>query len=178
MKINGLIRFNFLLLLLCASCGNDVIEKEIITPKIYFEMHYENDAWGMHREAGFVITGAGLVTKFDNPATWNSSDRTLTPQQVLDNLNQTTATSVTISSNELSAYTNLIPTITTSEFSKKVSGGNDRGIFLYYAYQLNPTTGNYDPILLEQDGDWKMSNKDESAIKIATWLKEVRDKIQ
>ncbi len=177
MKIKGLFQFNFLLLLLCASCGNDVVEKQAVSPKLYFEMHYENEAWG-HRETGFIVNGLGLVSKFDNPTKWNTATKSLSAQEVMQNLQQTTATNLTIDAKELASFTALIPEIKTSNYSTKISGGNDRGLFLYYAYQLNSETGNYDPILLEQDGDLKTFNKDESAIKITRWLKEIRTKIQ
>ena len=170
MKIRSL-HLKFLLLAFLTGCVEDDIVKTENTT-VYFEVNHSNDAWNTQRK-GFVIDEAGNVRIYENPVKWieaDSSKGMLTIADIQENISKTVLSDKKVDAATLKAYTEKIPLISMEEYTKRIPGGTDMGITSYYAYRFDSKKQVYIPILLSETGDWKMQNKDQSAIEISGWL--------
>ncbi len=177
--------FSFIFLATLAGCVDHEIDtKQVAATQnqdIYFEVSYTNSAWGKNRYEGFVVDQDGRIRTYENPASWHKpidNQTSLTSAEIKENLKETTLTDVQISATALKSYVDKIPSITTTEFSKRVPNGNDMGQTKFYAYRFDTKAGTYTPILLNETGDWKMQNKDKTAIEISTWLETLQTEVK
>ncbi|WP_025764229.1 hypothetical protein [Dyadobacter tibetensis] len=168
----------FAMLLLCMACADDSIEK--VTPKqeLYFEVNYSNNAWG-NQFKGFLINNRGQVLQYDLPAQWNKANVGvgLTAEQVKENLEIATLVDEKVDSSLFERQVQAIALLGAPSFSKRVSGGADRGTVLYYAYKFDTEKGNYTPILLAEAGDWEKHRLDPEAQNLLVWLQEIEQKL-
>lgn len=177
--------FSLVILAAFTGCVGQEIDsnKFSATPEqeIYFEVSYKNSAWEKGRHEGFVVDHDGKIRTYTNPASWHKpiDDQTsLTSAEIKESLKETTLTNVQISATALKSYVDKIPSITSTEFSKRVPNGNDMGQTKFYAYQFDTKAGTYIPILLSETGDWKMQNKDKIAIEITAWLETLQTEVK
>ncbi|WP_221390049.1 hypothetical protein [Dyadobacter sp. NIV53] len=169
----------FLLLIIFSGCIEDNITVAD-EPEVYFEVAHSNYAWNTTRE-GFVIDKDGNIRTYENPARWNVADSTrgmLTTSEIKENIAKTVMTDKKVDASILKNYAEKIPAISTSEYTKPASGGNDQGITSYYAYRFDRKKQVYVSILLNETGDWERQNKDQAAIEISGWLSGIKSGVK
>jgi hypothetical protein len=140
--------------------------------EVFFEVSYINFAWGEQASVLFIKSnGEVMFNKGKNKYESEDSKGQLTEAQLKENLALAKTTKKQIPLNELEKYSSLISELTDSNFSKKTSGGADRGSFVYTAYKYSEPEKIYKAIKLAEEGDWSSANLDPNAKKITNWLK-------
>lgn len=161
----------------CTDLEIDSAKKSgLLDQEVYFEVTYKNKAWG-NRHEGFIVDKSGEVKAYKNPENWNEAHDNkgiLTATQMKENIDKTVVTKVKVDAVKLKAFTDKIPNITATDFTKRIAIGNDLGQTIYYAYTYDSSTNTYLPILLSETGDWKSENKDIRAIEITKWLTDIQ----
>lgn len=183
MKISKIYLPLILLVAIGGCTEQDMVSTDdplILSQEIYFEVAHSNQAWASMHE-GFIVDNAGAVRTYKNPTAWNEATNTkglLTSTQIKENISKTVATDLKVDVTELKALVGKIPKISTTDFTKRIAGGNDMGQTNFYAYQYDTKKEAYVPILLSETGDWQSQNKDKSAIEISEWLETIQAKLK
>lgn len=169
------------LLALLSGCTDEDVDRtnstNVSKQQIYFEVAHTNSSWGKSQRTGFIVDNSGGVRSYQNPISWNDASNELSVMslsQIKENINNTTATSIKVTSTELSAYVGKIAEITTSDFTKEVAVGNDMGETNFFAYHYDATNDTYHPILLSKKGDFEKHNTNKNAQEIVIWLEKIK----
>ena len=157
---------------LFTGCGNpptdtlDNIEQDYL-----FEVEYVNHAWGLAWN-GLVIDRSGDIYAYDHGhAIWEPS-----------NSDTYTETELETKYTHASRYVGRIDQATiTQQFSRIGSVGDhflnphqacaDAGSITYRAFSYEPSTGEYRPLLLREEGDIPRKNVSNAADELASWLR-------
>lgn len=171
--------FAFLAVILLAfGCIKDSEEVINTDQEVFFQVTYINYAFGK-QASGFFIDKTGAVKTYQGEAKWDSEalKGQLSDLQMKENLALATITKKQLMLDELKKYTQTISNISTDKFSKRISGGADRGSFMYYAYTFNSAENIYKAVKLAEDGDWVSNNEDANAQIIVDWLKDIQENV-
>lgn len=161
--------YSLLILLFFCQCKKDTtaLKSQIA----YFEINYENYAWGYDFD-GLFIDSEGRVLTYNNPENpWSlyELEEQVSESDLLDNMAQATYSELTISAEALEDAIEEIPSLDTN-FSKEKNVGADIGRITVWAYRIEDN-GNYQRIMLKLCGDFTQKNKHKTAKKLVRWLK-------
>ena len=159
-------------MILLPACGNPPTDTlENIEQSYLFEVEYVNHAWGLAWN-GLVIDRSGDIYAYDHGhEVWGPSGAESFTEAELDD-----------KYDHGSRYIGRIDEATIAlQFSRISSVGDhflnarqacaDAGSIAYRAYQYEPTTGDYRPLLLREEGDLPKQNLSDAAEELAAWLR-------
>ena len=175
MKTTQLLKLSslsLLIILALISCKKKDIPQPP-TQKIYFEHYVINYAWGLSY-THWIIDDMGNVRvncKKDSIVWINSS-------QLNNSLNYFDSTIYKVDKSELTQYVNLIESASKGKIDSTVQHRADFGSSVYNCYWYNKSQNLYSAVTLSEMSDnIDLSNTDNNAILIDTWLKGLNSKI-
>jgi hypothetical protein len=169
-----------IILFLFMSCNDKSVDtnKKEIKQKVFYQYEYINYAWG-YNHSGWFVDSTGEVFCFNKPENWLDFDSTGTIKaEDLDrNLFNINAKCYTIDKTELAAKKNLIDSAVVGFITKPEMVMADAGTSSYYCLVYDSKTNTYKRTLLNQWGDYQMTNTAPAAKELFEWLSRINDKI-
>jgi hypothetical protein len=168
-KLNFLGIFFLALFTACGTPPTDTVDN--IEQDYLFEVEYVNHAWGL-AWTGLVVDRSGDIYAYDHGhAIWEPSRADAFTKTELDNKYE-----------HSSRYIGRIDQATIAQqFSRISSVGDhflnpqqacaDAGSITYRAFSYEPTTSEYRPLLLREEGDIPQKNISNAAEELASWLR-------
>lgn len=161
--------FFLALLTACGTPPTDTVED--IEQSYVFEVEYVNHAWGL-AWTGLVVDRSGDIYAYDHGHTvWGPSSADVYTETELES-----------KYTHASRYIGRIDQTTVAQQFSRISGVGDHflnsrqacadaGSITYRAFSYDPTSGEYRPLLLREEGDIPKKNVSKAAEELATWLR-------
>ena len=163
-------------IVLFTSCKKnyDLSEKQ----EILFQFEYLNYAWG-YQHNGFIIDNKGNILTYNNPESWNFTDKdlTLSEEQVNQNISMCTHSGKKISESELRKYSGYIRNIASSQVTALKNAAADAGSAEFVCYQFSESTGTYKRYLIKMEGDFTCENLNFYSKKVVNWMKDINTSV-
>jgi hypothetical protein len=159
------------------SCDNQIY---VCQPnqKVLFQCERINYAWGdFHR--GWILDSEGYVRAYVQPEHWTfpNSSGMISDSAMQSNLIQADSICMQLDLNELSDKVSLIEQASKGDLSKPVNEMCDYGALVYNCYMYDQKTKTYHCFLLNQYGDFMISNKSNAAKKLYEWLQGITNQV-
>lgn len=166
------IGFFFSLLLLILSCRKHSYANE--NKEILFQYDYINYAWG-YQHNGFIIDNQGNVLTYNNPESWNFTDKdlTLTKEEISQNISLCTHSGKKITESDLQKYSGYIKNIASSQITAIKNVAADAGSGEFVCYQYSESTGTYKKFIIKMEGDFTCENLNFYSKKVVTWMRDI-----
>jgi hypothetical protein len=155
------------------SCDKEDATDVTKDQELFFEVYHINQAWGTSF-GGFLIDKKGDIRTFGlDPKYWNlpSEEGIISFEKIRENLDKTNLSSSRIAKDVFEKFVQKIDSIQEGNYTDEKNVMYDAGAIVYNCYKYDKSSNCYKLILLDQLGDWEISNKDQYAIQIANWLK-------
>lgn len=145
---------------------------------LVFEVGYVNYARG-YANRGHVIAGDGSLYSYEyarKDAQWNpkpDSSGLISELDLLEKYGHNRMLLGQVSTNELAAKQRLAWMIGEENLAhspRPRNVANDAGETTYVVYRRNPNNGDYERVLLGENGDWRWVNTEASAEALRSWL--------
>jgi hypothetical protein len=145
---------------------------------ILFEYEYTNDA-GLYQHHGYLIDSEGYVLVYNNPESWNFSDRELriSENQVAENLSMCKSSGIRIPKEALHKYSNHIKNIASSKVSALKNEASDAGSAEYICYLYSESSGMYKGTIIKMEGEHTCENLNFYAKRVTEWMKSINDSL-
>jgi len=146
--------------------------------KVLFQCERINYAWG-NFHSGWFLDSEGYVRAYEQPEHWTFPNATgiLADTAMLANLVQADSICLQIDAKELSDKVRLIERASKGVLSNPVNEMNDFGSIVYNCYTYDPKTKSYHCFLLNQYGDFMISNKSAAAKELYLWLQDLTNQV-
>ncbi len=164
-----------LLVTSAASCSTFADPPLPADQRFLFEVEYVNYAWGFSWH-GTVIDRTGVVARYDlgDGEPWPHSDKeTVTEAQLLQKYNRGREVVGQVDRGDLLDAFGLVGTAARGELEGPLDRCRDAGGLSFRAFQYDPVTESYHPVLLRTEGDFAWRNRAAAATTLYRWLAEV-----
>jgi len=160
------------LLIIIISCKKHNYSNE--NKEILFQYEYINYAWG-YQHNGFIIDNQGNILTYNNPETWNFTDKdmTLTEEQISQNISLCTHSGKKINEQELRKYSGYIKNITSSQVTAMKNVAADAGSGEFVCYLFSESTRSYKRYLIKMEGDFTCENMNFYSKRVVAWMKDI-----
>ncbi len=161
-------RFPILLLLLLLAGCEEITDNH---PKVIFQYHYINYAWG-YQNSGFLIDTAGNIRSFSMPSDWNypDSEGYISAADMDDNLAQLGEKQCTVNMYDMNFFASKLQKAQDGKISEPEHRMCDAGGHSYGGYIFEPARNRYKYVLIKLTGDFYKENQAREADDIYEWL--------
>lgn len=142
--------------------------------ELLFQYEYINYAWG-YQHSGYIIDNHGNILTYNNPESWNFSDKglTLTEKQVNDNISMCKQSGKIIPEAEIQKYSGYIKNIASSKVTAMKNVAADAGTAEFVCYVYSESSGTYKRYLIKMEGDFTCDNLNFYSKRVVTWMKDI-----
>jgi hypothetical protein len=141
----------------------------------YFLYEYINYAWG-YQHSGWLMDSSGTVRYFEIPEKWMvpSTDAAIEVSGIENYSAKCDSVITRVDRGDMFDKVQLIDAASRGKLTEPENVMADAGVWSYFALKYDPGSGEYERILLKQEGDWEVDNVSEAADEICKWMKEIR----
>ena len=168
-----------ILLVSLFSCSQ--VDPEEETQTYYFEIEYENQAWG-YQFSGIHIDRDGSVYSYDFSNTdevWQPTNAdTLGVTELENKYSHASEEEGVIAVDSLLYYYNLALNLSDSSHTDPVNEGADMGLVSCSFFIYDEEDAEYYRQTFRVDGDWSYENNSEDGQAIIRWLVRVHDSLE
>jgi len=168
----------FLLMGVClVSCGGSdskEIQASLPTAKYAFAIVYDNYAWGTNHAGIYIESNGDLYSYLHKKGVDSYTDLTLDKEYAENEIANIFGDQATLLESIDTAAFNELKTkslsINNDSLTKIEQVCADAGKFQLLTFEFNPISKNYQPVLIEQRGDWVQQNTSVNAEELKQWL--------